>query len=51
MVRNGRSTFPFERAAVRRSFSSGGMWVIARTPRLPITDWNTAERDTGPLSM
>ena len=51
MVRNGRSTLPFERAGVRRSASDGGMWVSTRTPRLPITDWNTLERLTGPLSM
>ncbi len=27
------------------------MWVSTRTPRLPITDWNTFERLTGRLSM
>jgi len=50
-VRNGRSTLPLARAGVRRSFSDGGMWVSTRTPRLPITDWNTLARLTGPLSM
>ena len=42
---------PFDRAGVRRSACDGGMWVSTRTPRLPITDWNTLERLTGPLSM
>jgi hypothetical protein len=39
------------RAGVRRSACDGGMCVSTRTPRLLITDWNTLERLTGPLSM
>lgn len=51
MVRNGRSTLPFERAAVRRSACDGGMWCSTRTPKLPITDWNTFERLPEPFYM
>src|SRR3546814_11678853 len=45
-VRNGRSTLPLELAAVCRSSAFGGRWVRTRTPRLPITDWNTRDRLT-----
>ena len=49
-VRNGRSTFPFERAVTRLPSDSAGMCVFHSTPSRSITVWNTRLFATGPLS-